>query len=424
MEMTETINNALALDDFTLLFNSGVLKSAQVQIMVNEGVQEFVFKHHSRTIFKLKCKGRKNGMLKTYIYVDGKRREVLARDEEEMNQKLFKHYKETDEQSTTFGQTFEKLMDYKQKCLDCSSNTIADDRGRYKHISEEIKNTPLHLLSEEMIRRWIVSYLLTMKPKIKRDRLKRFLQLFSQVFEYGIIKHFCTYNPMKFISAREYYKKCDNTKKKDEEKAFSKEEIALLEADAQDKLGNPRVLMGLFSAETGIREGELASLHISDIHGDYIHVHTQQIKEENLDKNRKKKFIFKEVPYTKDERLHPHNGRYIPLTEKAKKVLELANKIEGESEYVFHDKGKSEMVTTDSYNLNLRKRCQRLGCGCTNNHAFRMAFNSRLLELGLSAAERALILGHEVQTNEAHYSLVDNRTLEDIKSKLTKREAL
>ena len=132
----------------------------------------------------------------------------------------------------------------------------------------------------------------------------------------------------------------------------------------------------------------------------------------------------KEVPYTKDERLHPHNGRYIPLTEKAKKVLELANKIEGESEYVFHDKGKSEMVTTDSYNLNLRKRCQRLGCGCTNNHAFRMAFNSRLLELGLSAAERALILGHEVQTNEAHYSLVDNRTLEDIKSKLTKREAL
>ena len=70
----------------------------------------------------------------------------------------------------------------------------------------------------------------------------------------------------------------------------------------------------------------------------------------------------------------------------------------------------------------LRKRCQRLGCGCTNNHAFRMAFNSRLLDLGLSAAERALILGHEVQTNEAHYSLVDNRTLEDIKSKLQKEK--
>ena len=76
MEMTEILNDALALDDFTLLFNSGVLNSAQVQIMVNEGVQEFVLKHHSRTIFKLKCNGRKNGMLKTYIYVDGKRIKV------------------------------------------------------------------------------------------------------------------------------------------------------------------------------------------------------------------------------------------------------------------------------------------------------------------------------------------------------------
>lgn len=422
MEMTETLNDAFAKDDFTLLFNSGVLKSAQVQIMINEGVQEFVLKHHSRTIFKLKCNGRKNGMLKTYIYVDGKRREVLARDEDEMNQKLFKHYKEKDEKSTTFGQCFEKLEDYKLNCLDCSTNTIADDRGRFKHISEEIKNTPLHLLSEETIRRWIVTELLPLVPK--RDRLKRFIQLFNQVFEFGLIKHYCSFNPVKFISAREYYKKCDNTRKKDEEKAFSKEELALLEKDAQEKLDNPRVLMSLLAAETGMREGELASLQKTDVLDDYIHVHSQQVKIEDERANRSKKFMFKSVPYTKDERLHPHNGRFIPLTDKAKKVIELALRIEGDSEYVFHAKGKCEMVTTDSYNLNLRKRCKRLGCGCTNNHAFRMAFNSRLINLGLSAADRALILGHEVQTNEASYSLVDNRTLEEIKSRVTKGEAL
>lgn len=422
MEMTEILNDALALDDFTLLFNSGVLNSAQVQIMVNEGVQEFVLKHHSRTIFKLKCNGRKNGMLKTYIYVDGKRREVLAHNEEEMNQKLFNHYKEKDEQSTTFGEGFEKLMNYKKYCLDCSSNTIADDRNRYKHISEEIKNTPLHLVSEEMIRRWIVTELLTLVPK--RDRLKRFIQLFSQVFEFGIIKHYCSFNPVKFISAREYYKKCDNTQKKDEEKAFSKEELALLERDAQEKLDNPRVLMSLLAAETGMREGELASLQKNDVLDDYIHVHSQQIKIEDERTDRTKKYKFERVPYTKDERLHPHNGRFVPLTDKAKKVIKLASRIEGDSEYVFHDKDKNEMVTTDSYNLNLRKRCKRLGCGCTNNHAFRMAFNSRLINLGLSAADRALILGHEVQTNEASYSLVDNRTLEEIKSRVTKGEAL
>ena len=51
-----------------------------------------------------------------------------------------------------------------------------------------------------------------------------------------------------------------------------------------------------------------------------------------------------------------------------------------------------------------------------------MAFNSRLIELRFSASDRALILGHEVQTNEAHYSLTDKRRLNDIKERLNKEE--
>ena len=47
-----------------------------------------------------------------------------------------------------------------------------------------------------------------------------------------------------------------------------------------------------------------------------------------------------------------------------------------------------------------------------------MSFNARLIDLGFSPSERALILGHEVQTNENNYSLTDKRRLEDIKSRL------
>ena len=94
--------------------------------------------------------------------------------------------------------------------------------------------------------------------------------------------------------------------------------------------------------------------------------------------------------------------------------------IQGDSPYLFHDINNPNMITKDSYILNLRRRCRRLGCIPTNNHAFRMAFNSRLIEIGFSSSDRALILGHEVQTNEAHYSLTDKRRLEDIKHRLTK----
>ncbi|MCR5023759.1 MAG: tyrosine-type recombinase/integrase [Lachnospiraceae bacterium] len=158
-----------------------------------------------------------------------------------------------------------------------------------------------------------------------------------------------------------------------------------------------------------MRVGELTALHKEDVQDDYIHVHRQQIKSGN-------KHV--EVPYTKDERLHPHNGRYIPLTKEAKRVIELASLLSGDSPYLFHESNKSEMIPKDGYVHNLQKRCKRLGCVPTNNHAFRMAFNSRLIEMGFSASDRALILGHEVQTNEAHYSLTDKRRMEDIKNRL------
>ena len=122
------------------------------------------------------------------------------------------------------------------------------------------------------------------------------------------------------------------------------------------------------------------------------------------------------------ERLHPNNGRYIPITDEIRRIIELARAIPGESPYLFHDEGEAGMIKKDSYELNLRRRCKKLGCVPTNNHAFRMAFNSKLIEMGFSSADRALILGHNVQTNEAHYSLTDKRRLDRIKRRLNKEE--
>lgn len=99
----------------------------------------------------------------------------------------------------------------------------------------------------------------------------------------------------------------------------------------------------------------------------------------------------------------------------AKKVVALAFNLPGKSDYLFHKNGK--MISKDSYLQNLRRRCQRLGITTTNNHAFRMAVNSRLIDLGFSASDRALILGHQVQTNESHYSLTDRRRLNSIKER-------
>ena len=61
----------------------------------------------------------------------------------------------------------------------------------------------------------------------------------------------------------------------------------------------------------------------------------------------------------------------------------------------------------------------KYGITTTNNHAFRISLNNKFIQLGLSADERSLLLGHSVEVNERHYSKIDSRRLNIISEKLT-----
>jgi len=54
-------------------------------------------------------------------------------------------------------------------------------------------------------------------------------------------------------------------------------------------------------------------------------------------------------------------------------------------------------------------------------HSFRVARNSLLFAYGLAATDRALLLGHDVQTNERYYSVYDQRNLDEIRKKLKEK---
>lgn len=408
-------NTYLPMSDLRLLFGCG-LEPAKVKEMLTLAKRKYVLSQHSRKICKLSSNNKwKDGHYKTYVYIGSKRKEITAPTEDELYEKLYKHYWEADKKIKCLSNVFELYMDYKISCLDRCPHTIVADRNLFKHVPEELLQKDVNDITDEDIRRFIVNELLPKSPKA--GTFNRILQLMRAVFEYGIRRKICFDNPLRYISAQDYYKHCDQKIKTDEQKAFSSEELARLSEDAEKHLANPRVLIALLAGETGMRAGELCAIHVEDIHEDYFHVHRQQLSVRNQNG-----LEYIEVPYTKEERLHPRDGRYIPITKEARRIIDLALAIPGNSPYLFHDKGASGMIFKDSYELNLRRRCKRLGCIPTNNHAFRMAFNSKLIEYGFSSADRALILGHDVQTNEAHYSLTDKRRLNLIIDRINKEE--
>ena len=274
---------------------------------------------------------------------------------------------------------------------------------------------PINDITEDDIRKWIVKSFLPRKPK--QEGLKKMVQLLNAVFNYARSKKLLHQNPAEFIDYHDYANQCDTSTRSNEQRSFSEEDLAALKTYAMKHKSNPHAVAMLISMQTGMRAGELASLKTSDISDGFIHVHSQQVRRMSEDGHQQ----FEYAGYTKNERHNPRGGRYIPITEDFKEALIIAEELPGASEFVLHGKDGNP-IQKDSYEQYLRRVCKKLGIEITHNHAFRVAFNARLIADDIDGNDRSLILGHSAQTNERHYSFSDQRRLDRIKQKMSKKE--
>ena len=135
------------MEDIRILFTHG-METAQVKEMVTLVKQQFVLSHHTRAITHLAPSNTwKDGCYKTYVYVDNKRKEIIAKTEEKLFDKLYDFYYEADIKTNSLECIFEQLMDYKANCLNKRDRTIITERNRFKHVPKTfVRNTSVILL--------------------------------------------------------------------------------------------------------------------------------------------------------------------------------------------------------------------------------------------------------------------------------------
>ncbi len=373
----------------------------------------YVKSKHKQAIAKFNSKdGRYDGYWSTHVYVDGKRKAVLKATEDKIYDYLFDFYNTMEDKVKTFDEVFNLFIAAKRD-RGRSELTVRDYQRYHNYISESIRNKDIALISEEELRNWFIRDYLSKRPK--KEAMKKMLQQLKAVFTYGQHKGYCFSNPAGELLAEDYYKFCNLTTRSNEERSFSEEDIKALREYCLKDSKNPHAAMMLVAMETGMRVGELAALKYEDIGKDYIHVHRQQVIQMNEHSSPKRQW--KDVEYTKNERTNPRGGRLIPITSGCWEALNTAYALPGKSKYVFHHPD-GKPVYKDSYLYYLRRRCKALGIPISHNHAFRVAFNARLIEAGVDGNERCLVLGHSMQTNERHYSFSDRRKVDDVRNKL------
>ena len=158
-----------------------------------------------------------------------------------------------------------------------------------------------------------------------------------------------------------------------------------------------------------------------DLKNKAIHIHAQQVVVTEDGHVR-----YEYDPHTKNEKGVSQDGRYFPVYKELQALLSeikaKQKKYGVPAKYVFCLRNGNP-ITIHGYTKFLRRICKHVGLDVTNNHGFRMGINSNvLIPAGFTAAERASLLGHSIETNLHYYSFVQKDHLKRAKNVLNQNE--
>lgn len=332
---------------------------------------------------------------------------------------LYNHYYGESKDKTVW-EVFELRQEYRLKSLNRSAGTIDRDRQAFTRVfDEKFCSNKISSYDDMSISEYINKK--SEELHIKDRALQDAVRLLSSTFDFAVKNlKIISHNPVTTIDIENYYQNCDCTKKNGDEKIFTPEEIEQIKEKIRAQITKYRAdFIGyamLFSIETGVRVAEIPPLKWSDITSKGIHIHKQQ----RITKVKGQPRKFEELPFTKNERKHPKGGRYFPITNAIRNILNDVKRRQEElgidSEYIFCAED-GNWIDKEIYSQRLRRLCKSLGFTITNNHAFRMTLNSNVfIPLGIPVTQRAYLLGHSVEVNERYYSHSKTDSLIDVQA--------
>ncbi len=323
----------------------------------------------------------------------------------------------------SFEGFFNAALEEKSKTDNNNESTISHYKFDYnRFISKDLAKMDIRKITTILLKEYTQKLVNDLHPKKKA--FYKYKGVLNLVFDYALEHNIIATNPVAGVKNSLYYKSCDNTPDKPENKILSSDEIQLVIATVRKYMKRKRYngyfINGyaiLFSIETGMRAGELPSLKWSDITDGCIHIHTQQLH--RIKEGTKGSHDYYFADWTKNEKGVSKGGRKFPLTQKIKDILDELKALQAslgiQSEYVFcHENG--EWIKTDAYETCLRRMLSSLGFSVTNNHAFRMSLNSNVFigRLNMVVTERARLLGHSVETNLKNYSFAGKDNMDEL----------
>ena len=174
------------------------------------------------------------------------------------------------------------------------------------------------------------------KHNLKKKAFYNMCGILKQTLEYAVDAEYIEKNPYRVKINRKKF--VSGSKKPSEKEVFQADEKERLLDEMERRLknnpSNTAPLAVMLDFELGTRKGEMLAICKSDIVGNRIHIHRQLVEEfDTSDLNQMKSKGFHVVDYTKSE----DGDRWLPLTEKAQKLIKRVEMINEEYGHKYED---------------------------------------------------------------------------------------
>lgn len=295
----------------------------------------------------------------------------------------------------------------KHKANTVGSGTIKRmmaDWSRFYEPEKEFIAISVHSLTKINIDDFFNSVL--EKHNLKKKAFYNMCGILKQTLEYAVDAEYIEKNPYRVKINRKKF--ASSSKKPSEKEVFQADEKERLLDEMERRLknnpSNTAPLAVMLDFELGTRKGEILAICKSDIVGNRIHIHKQLVEEfDTSDLNHMKSKGFHVVDYTKSE----DGDRWLPLTEKAKKLIkrvEIINEEYGHQykDFLFVRDGKC--LTPDAVDTQIKRGCEYIGIPVKTMHKIRKTYASTLLHNGVNLSIVKDMLGHaDESTTLKHY---------------------
>lgn len=285
----------------------------------------------------------------------------------------------------------ERIMESKKEFIEAIHNhkifiiEKGDHKGAYKTYVDlpDGRRKPIERKSYDMIISALCDYyrgkLDGISPSM-RD-IRSYLQILNGIYQLARGKHIVRDNPVELIEAEDF-KACIAPGKAPEERMFTEPQKNALLSELEGKEPNPRAFAIELAAWTG----------------------------------------FRTLEYTKNEKGISEGGRFVPILPETGEILDRIRQHQQDiglvtDRIICEDDGSE--VTNKSIEKYIGRVCRRLSLSATGIHSLRRTFNTvTLMDAGLTAVERAAILGHSPEVDERYYLIASKDAATRARSKM------